>query len=151
MSTRLLATFSMMAACAMGQTAPGTLTTLFNFPLDAGQPQAGVLIGPGGVLYGSDWRGGSIYSLTPPATGHGWTSTVLYTFPMIQKGQAGYSSGPNNLAMDGNGVLYGTNNSGGNLTGTCEKVLVGCGSVYSMTPPALSGGSWTFTNIYEFT
>jgi len=53
----------------MGQTAPGTLTTLFNFPLNAGQPQAGVLIGPGGVLYGSDWQGGSIYLLTPPATG----------------------------------------------------------------------------------
>lgn len=146
---RLVICLPFLTVCAAAQT--GTLNTLVDFPIDDGQPEVGVIIGPGGVLYGTNWRGGDVYSLTPPSSGRGWAYGNLYTFPTIWVGSAGYSVSPNNLAMDRNGVLYATNFSGGILTGPCAHPLVGCGSVYSLTPPAPSGGSWTFTDIYEFT
>lgn len=44
------------------------------------------------------------------------------------------------------GVLYGTAYQGG--TGACPS---GCGTVFSLTPPASPGGVWTETTLYSFT
>jgi hypothetical protein len=49
-------------------------------------------------------------------------------------------------------VLYGTTFAGG--SGTCEfqyGPLNGCGTVFQLTPPAVAGGAWTETVIYNFT
>ena len=148
-SFRILACVTLFTILAAGQSA--TLTTLKSFGIDDGTPQTGVVIGSNGVLYGTTWRNGGIYSLTPPVSGTGWAYNILYSFPTVQRGSAGYSVTPNNLAIDTNGVLYGTTFSGGSLTGTCGINLVGCGFVYSLTPPAVPGGAWTETTLYTFT
>ena len=45
----------------------------------------------------------------------------------------------------GHPVLYGTTNYGG--TTSC---YLGCGTVFSLTPPASPGGSWTEAVLYSF-
>jgi len=65
------------------------------------------------------------------------TFTTLYSF--TAGGDGGYPQGT--LAIDNNGVLYGTTRGGAN----------GVGNVYSMTPPSSPGGSWTQTVLYSFT
>jgi hypothetical protein len=46
-----------------------------------------------------------------------------------------------------NGVLYGTTQYGG-VSPNCT--YYGCGSVYSLTPPASPGGTWTEDTLYNF-
>jgi hypothetical protein len=49
------------------------------------------------------------------------------------------------------GVLYGTTQSGG--TGFCptaDGLGSPCGTVFQLTPPAASGGTWTYSVIYNF-
>jgi len=142
----LAACLTILNVSAAGQASRETLATIFNFPNSYGQPWTGVVLGNGGVLYGTmAWPNGAIYSLTPQASG-GWTYTILYTF-----GPAGsFSVSPNGLAIDSHGVLYGTNFAGGNTTGACGVHLAGCGSVYSLTPPTSPGGPWTETTLYNF-
>jgi uncharacterized repeat protein (TIGR03803 family) len=138
-----------------------TLTTLFSFnniPFGAESP---VVIGPGGVLYGSTLLGGSgtcvlefigdlnfgcgfVYSLTPSTPGGAWTETVLYTFP-------GYTAGglpAGNMALvitadpeGGRATLYGMTNADGNHGNG--------GTVFSLTTP-LSGGSVTHRKLDTF-
>jgi uncharacterized repeat protein (TIGR03803 family) len=149
----VLACLTICTVSAAGQ----TLTTLYNFSMPSGwSPQTGVVIGsgPGGhpVLYGTaSGSGGTVYSLTPATSGHAASYQTLYTFSSIQIGQAGYPAAPNALAIDSNGVLYGTNFEGGITTGNCEEHVAGCGSVYSLSPPAAPGGPWTETTLYDFT
>ena len=52
---------------------------------DGATPEAGVVIGPGGVLYGTTLNGGTVagtlFSLTPPGSPDGaWTETILHNF-----------------------------------------------------------------------
>ena len=68
------------------------------------------------------------------------TETIIYSFPNF----IGPSTG---LVMDKNGVIYGALAAGGfNACGN----NIGCGQIYSLTPPAVSGDPWTFTDILEF-
>jgi uncharacterized repeat protein (TIGR03803 family) len=99
-------------------------------------PVVGLAIGAGLTLYGVIPGDGPIlgeaFELTPPATpGSGaWTETVLCEFE-------GLTYGPTQLAIGGDGVLYGTVTSDG-------------GAVYSVTPPASPGGAWTEATLLEF-
>ncbi|HUO33235.1 MAG TPA: choice-of-anchor tandem repeat GloVer-containing protein [Bryobacteraceae bacterium] len=139
---------------ASSQMPPGTLTTIWNFSSsgESRQPDTGVIVGPNGVLYGTTWGAANLFSLTPPTkTGGSWTLKQLYAFPIVWIGREGFSTAPNGLAMDSNGVIYGTNSSGGILTGPCSAPLVGCGSVFLLTPPPETGGEWTETTLYTFT
>jgi hypothetical protein len=141
--------------------APGgtwTETVLHWFGLNPGDGlspgAAGVVIGTGGVLYGTTTHGGSgtactggcgtVYSLTPPpAPGGAWTETILYNFTGGNDG-----SNPNGGVVVGRtGILYGTATNGGTGT-TCSG---GCGVVFSLTPPATPGGTWTQTVLHSFT
>lgn len=75
------------------------------------------------------------------------TETVLYRF---QGGNDGYN--PGDLITDAKGNLFGTTGLGG--AGPCidpfTGVVVGCGTVFELTPPVVSGGAWTHTVIYDF-
>ena len=77
--------------CAWAQ----TFRTLHRFTggSDGQFPNAAVVIGRGGVLYGTTFYGGAnvcnpilttcgtVFSVTPPASpGSGWTETVVYNF-----------------------------------------------------------------------
>jgi uncharacterized repeat protein (TIGR03803 family) len=96
-------------------------------------PVGGVVIGPGGVLYGTTQQGGSsnegtVFSLTPPASpGNSWTETVLHSF-------TGGTDGGQPLAgvvIDNSGALYGTTEYGGIKKRSCNS---GCGTVFMLTP-----------------
>jgi len=109
----------------------GTETVLhaFNGP-DGEAPYAGVILGPGGNLYGTTFAGGSstcghggcgvVFKLAPSGE-----ETVLHNFAYGTEGANPYAS----LLMDKAGNLYGTASDRG--TKTC---LSGCGTVFKLDP-----------------
>jgi hypothetical protein len=102
-----------------------------------------------GVLYGltSGWDEGypqvaTAFSLAPPSTpGGSWTLATIYQFTnsIIQA--------PNSLSLI-DGVIYGTSWKGG--TSPVCKEFYGCGTAFSLTPPAASGQPWTANILYSF-
>jgi uncharacterized repeat protein (TIGR03803 family) len=118
-----------------------TETVLYAFQdgLDGGEPQGQLAMDKSGNLYGSATRGGAneygvIFELSPAAGGT-WTETTLYSFTTSDDGNF-----PVDLIIDQNGNLYGEN------PGYPETN----GSVFEVSPPAESGGAWTFTTLYTF-
>ncbi|MGC9950923.1 MAG: choice-of-anchor tandem repeat GloVer-containing protein [Bryobacteraceae bacterium] len=122
---------------------------LHNFTSsDGATPDAGVVIGQGGVLYGTTYAGGAygcydcgtVFELVPPAAalatpGGTWTEDVLHSF-----GGPGDASGPQTgLVVGGNGALYGT------------TLGPGGGTVFELRPPSASGGAWTEIILHTFT
>lgn len=76
------------------------------------------------------------------------TFTYLYTFDTTN-----YASGfspTGSLAINGNGVLYGTTQMGGAGIQCLGGSDQGCGTAYSLTPPAAPGGAWTETVLWSF-
>jgi uncharacterized repeat protein (TIGR03803 family) len=122
---------------------------------DGATPQARVIFGPDGVLYGTtEWGGGSckpgyycgtVFDLRPSVTACKaalcpWTETVLYSF----SGGADGGSPEGDLIFDSAGNIYGTTVTGGNTAGCFGN---GCGTVYELKP---SGGGWTESVLYAF-
>lgn len=130
-----------------------------NGPPDDGMsPSAGLVSDSSGNLYGVNSTGGigtcfgfdpgcgTVFQLIPPTTSGGaWTENLLYEF------QGGVDGGVpmGAFIVDPEGNLYGTTQEGGILP--CALVTVGCGTVFKLSPPAVSGGSWSKTTIHEFT
>ena len=138
--------------------APWIATNLYVFTggSDGAYPVGGVAIGDGGVLYGTTSAGGiapgasgygTVFSLTPPATGSrgAWTQAVLYSFLGGISGSDGAipeASVAIGRGAGGHPVLYGTTFSGG---------ASGYGTVFSLTPPdSGQGGAWTETVLHNF-
>jgi uncharacterized protein YceK len=132
-----------------------TVLHTFSGGTDGGLPLAALLADPtsSGVFYGTASTGGGgtcsfgaancgvVFALTPPAQGKtAWTETVLYSFAGGADGLAPLGA----LIMQG-GVLYGTAISGGY---GCN--IYGCGTVFSLTPPAKGKTAWTFNALYAF-
>jgi uncharacterized repeat protein (TIGR03803 family) len=129
-------------------TQPGgawTETVLYNFAGDTdGANPEGVVLGPGGVLYGATSKGGipnqcgringgcgTVFSLTSPgAPGGGWTESVIHRF---------VENGP---ALPGGGVLLGP---GGTLMGVGT---LGEGTVYALLPHPGAGGQWPLVELF---
>ena len=120
--------------------------TLYAFSGSDGQnPEARVIIGPDGNLYGTTTYGGTanwgtVFRLQPPATACKaylcpWTETVLHSF---QGGSDGENPAYGDLTFDQAGNIYGTTPYGGSN---------GCGVVYELSP---SNGSWIETILYTF-
>jgi uncharacterized repeat protein (TIGR03803 family) len=112
-------------------------------------PSSALEFGSGGSLYGTAGTksgfGGAIYSLTPPAeAGGAWTETTLYSFTSGSAGSV--PLGP--LAVGSNGTLFGVTTYGGKEESPCN--YRGCGTVFSLTPPAVSGEPWTEQLLYGF-
>ena len=120
----------LITGCALAQ--GPALTTLYTFGETV--DLSGVVTGPGGVLYGTQWVDGVAYSLTPPASpGGAWTENNLFS-PL---------AGPSGLVVGQDGVLYGTTQQGGSPCG--------CGTVFELRPPASPGGSWVHRVLHSFT
>ena len=125
--------------------AVSTETVLYAFAggADGGNPEASLLMGPQGKLYGTCFAGnlGDVFELNPPAVAGGpWTKTILHSFQGGNDGanpQAGLIAGPS-------GVFYGTTYLGGTAGTT------GHGTVYELTPPSVGGGTWTETVLHSF-
>ncbi len=98
-------------------------------------PNAGVVMDAAGNLYGNTWQGGSggggtVYELSPSGGGN-WTLTTIYSIV-----GNGFTVG--RLVLD-SGNLYEVSQSGG---------AFGVGQVFKLTP---TNGSWTFTDLHDFT
>jgi len=132
-----------------------TENVLYTFTAGTGaNPKAGVVIGAGGVLYGTTYYGGAsnlgtIFNLRPPASPGGpWTRKVLHSFT----GATGDGAYPfAGVVIGSGGVLYGTTVGGGGSTACTSGSAPGCGTVFSLTPPASPGGAWTEGVLYSFT
>jgi hypothetical protein len=87
---------------------------------------------------------GNVVQLTPPTTkGAPWTEESLYQFQGASDG-----GNPSSTLIAGpDGVYYGSAAVGGLVTKNCP---LGCGVIFQLTPPAVSGGSWTESVIYTF-
>jgi len=122
-------------------------TVIYRFTVADGSPSGALVTGPDQSLYGVTGTGGetsgTVYSLTPPSTEGGvWTQTTLYHFP----GGSGGSDPVGTLALGVNGTLFGVTTYGGRAF----PAEGGSGTVFSLTPPAVSGGSWTERLLYAF-
>jgi uncharacterized repeat protein (TIGR03803 family) len=113
---------------------------------DGAEPGGNLLIGKGGVLYGTTREGGgngdrrgTVFALKPPGTPGGpWIEDVLYRFT----GENGDGSEPcADLVIGQDGALYGTTFSG------TEAI----GIVFKLKPPAAPGARWTETVLNRFT
>jgi uncharacterized repeat protein (TIGR03803 family) len=115
-------------------TPAGTESVLYDFlPSDAGQCNAGVVLGSDGNFYGTCFAGGSggqgiVYKVTPTGT-----FTILHSFTGTSGDGAGPTAPPTQAA-DGN--FYGVTYTGGAHND---------GAVYKLTP------SGTLTILYSFT
>ncbi len=139
-----------------------TLTPIYSFQgqtaNDGNFPQARVIFGPDGALYGTTAVGGvdvqnctdlicggTVFRLMPPATACKsvlcpWTETVLHTFLGALDGAG---SGYGDVVFDHAGNLYGVTKYGGG--GLCNDWT--CGAAYKLTP---AHGQWTETVLYHF-
>jgi uncharacterized repeat protein (TIGR03803 family) len=117
-----------------------TEATIFKLTAaDGAEPLGGLIVDSADNLYGATSTGGpagqgTVFELSPPASGGAWTITILYAFQGSADGE--YSIGP--LAMDKSGNLYGTTTYGND------------GTVYEVSPPALAGDPWTKTTLHSF-
>jgi uncharacterized repeat protein (TIGR03803 family) len=132
----------------------------FQGGTDGATPVGGVVFDKMGNLYGATQEGGSsscasiyqcgtVYQLAPPAkNGDPWTETVLYIFQGNAHSDGASPQG--GLVMDSVGNLYGTTAYGG--AGNCVLLgtLMGCGTVYELSPPKQKGGAWTESVLYSF-
>ena len=155
-----------LSAPASGKT-NWTYSLVYRFQggSDGEEPQGGLIAGPGGVVYGTTASGGNsgcqssftngegttgcgtIFKLTPPATGTVWTKNVLHLFSGGADGGLPLAS----LTADpsGSGVIYGTASTGGGSS--CSFGANNCGVVFSLTPPAKGKTAWTETVLHSFT
>ena len=104
---------------------------------DGASPYGGLILDAAGNAYGTTEgfpgeQRSTVFELTPNSDGS-WTETVLYEFP------AGSFGPRSNLAMDADGNLYGSTYG----LGTDRF-----GFAFKLTH---AGGSWSFTNLHEFT
>jgi hypothetical protein len=127
-----------------------TETILYNFgavPDDGAYPNS-IAIDAAGNLYGTNKFGGTrvhsfcalgcgtVWQLTNSSSG--WTESVLHRFV---GGQDGFS--PIGVSFDAQGNIYGTTESGPGRSGF--------GTVFQLSPPAVSGDPWSLSTLYKFT
>jgi uncharacterized repeat protein (TIGR03803 family) len=114
----------------------------FGSGTDGLDPASGLIMDNSGNLYGTTQVGGTngpgtVFELSPPSTpGGAWTESVLWNF-------GNHSDGANpdaGVILDGGGNLYGTAGGGAN----------GGGIVFELTPPAMPGGSWSESVLWDF-
>lgn len=142
---------------AMGPTALGqTFTVIHNFTggVDGANPSAGVTIDANNNIYGTTFAGGgvgrfgTVFSLDND--GGGWTLDVLYAFAGGQDG-AGPAA---RLIIGQDGILYSTTSAGGGGPCLQSNGYRGCGTVYSIRPPAQAPATvvfdWSSTILYRF-
>ncbi|HEY6768876.1 MAG TPA: choice-of-anchor tandem repeat GloVer-containing protein [Candidatus Sulfotelmatobacter sp.] len=125
-------------------------------------PEAGLLMDTSGNLYGSTAFGGTggsndsscqgpgvssncgtIFELLPSVGG--WSETIIYDF----QGNGDAARPQAKLIFDKAGNIYGTTLAGGGAS--CPPFVIGCGTVFRLSPPGTSGQGWTETVLHAFT
>jgi uncharacterized repeat protein (TIGR03803 family) len=127
-----------------------TFDTLYSFHgSDGATPDAPLVFGPDGALYGTTFYGGTgclngcgnVFRLQPSPTFCAsvfcpWMQTVLYQFTGDNDGSEPAFGA---LSFDPAGNMYGTSTGNGNGT---------CGTVFELAP---NGSQWTFNLVWTFT
>jgi uncharacterized repeat protein (TIGR03803 family) len=99
-----------------------------------------------GNLFGTTLFGGGVnsngtaFELSPPTVlGGSWTYTVIASFDsgVVALNPSGHAAGN----------LYGFSGGGNNSFTNCGG---NCGNIFELQPPAVLGGAWTASSIYEF-
>ena len=122
-----------------------TETDLYDFlgGGNGGTPRAGVIRGSKGNLYGTAARGGNNFGIVfqiRPAVSK-WKEEMIYNF-CSRNDCADGASPLAGLAMDTNGILYGTTSAGG-----AECSPPGCGVVFKLTH---TKNGWRETILHRF-
>ena len=129
-----------------------TYNVLYYFTGQAdGEYPGGLVLGKNGTLYGNAGGGnancaylvtcGEIFELDKAGN-----ESVLYAFAGGNDG-----AGPSgSLIVDHLGNLYGTTFYGGDGPCMVETTVVGCGTIFRLTPPATKGGGWAEAILYSF-
>ena len=113
---------------------------LHTFNCADGDIPNGLILGPGGALFGSTLWGNNIFRLAPGNDGQ-WHFANLYTLhPATDGEEVLYTGG--NLIVDGAGNLYGVAAFGG---------ADDSGTVFELLKPGAPGGAWTINVLYTFT
>src|SRR5258708_9369259 len=151
----VLHTFLLMlilTAASLSVSAKEHVLYAFRGGPDGSQPFAGVIADASGNLYGTTGAAGingfgTVFELMPPtAQGGPWAESVLYSFQGLDFGDG---TGPQAaLVFDNAGNLYGTTLNGGQKASDCAPS--GCGIVFELSPPSVSGGQWTETILHVF-
>ncbi len=113
---------------------------------DGGLPIGPLAVDSSGAVYGATEFGGegcpprvhigcgTVFQLVPPSTNGGeWTENLIYQFTGELDG-AGPGGG---VVFNSTGMLYGTTGAAGKETG---------GTIFTLSPPSVGGGSWTITS-----
>jgi uncharacterized repeat protein (TIGR03803 family) len=137
-------------------------TVLYSFTgnADGAYPRAGLLLEPGGSLYGTTAYGGvncdddnegcgTVFKLVPPDKYvPSWTFNTLHSFGYLDSTNGQYPEG--DLIFGKDGAIYGTTEYGGTPVGTgtgpCD-LLQNCGTVFRLTG---AGIYFNFSIIYKF-
>jgi uncharacterized repeat protein (TIGR03803 family) len=121
---------------------------------DGSLPEAGLVRDSAGNLFGTTSLGGpsesgTVFELVFDSDTNSYAERVLYTFGATTgdgwRPRAGLVRNPET------GGLFGTTIFGGSSTNCSSTGLAGCGTVFELSPPAATGGSWTETVLHSFT
>jgi hypothetical protein len=157
----LVVSFSLVSLIvnASGQWDEEVLYSFQGLP-DGSYPSGGVAVDNAGNIYGTTTDGGAdncpgiaqcgmVFQLQPRMRGDGaWSEVVLYVFKGKNSNDGETPAG--GLIFDQAGNLYGTTAYGGKGSCILLGIDVGCGTVFELSPPRKTGGSWTETVLYSF-
>jgi uncharacterized repeat protein (TIGR03803 family) len=133
---------------------------LYSFPSSkyGYVPRGNLVFDAAGDLYGATIFGGghgttcdpfyqycgAIFELSRPTNKGGkWTEKVLHGF----RGGSDGAQPNGGLILDSQGAVYGTTELGGY---ECAHHPAGCGTVFKLAPPTVTGGNWTKTILHRF-
>jgi len=102
---------------------------------DGAAPRGGLIFDSKGSLFGTAGGGNGLVFRFTLGRNHHWIDSVLYNFPNCQDG-----CGPSGLTLGSQGYLFGSAGSGPNYSGT----------IFRLTQPASSRGSWAYALLYSF-
>jgi uncharacterized repeat protein (TIGR03803 family) len=142
-----LALFGSVVIGLLGSSSAQTFETIYSFlgGSDGSFPQSALVADSAGNLYGTTTNGGengqgTVFQLAPPTTPGGpWQKTILHNFTGNWDG----GNTGNDLAIDGEGNVYGTTPYGGQNN-------AGAGTVFELKAPSTPGGAWNFQVIADF-
>jgi uncharacterized repeat protein (TIGR03803 family) len=149
----LILVVALAAVTAAAQAGHYKVLYYFTGGADGAYPQGHVVLGKNGAIYGAALFGGNTScAANLPECGEVFEvdkagkETVLYGFTGGNDGAGPFGS----LIQDSKGNLYGTTLEGG--SGTCEwdHTVVGCGTVFKLSPPKEKGKPWTEKILYSF-
>jgi hypothetical protein len=114
-----------------------TLSYLVNLAGFDGAGPNGVVVGGGGVLYGTTED--TVFAMVPPVTGGSpWPFDVIHTFTFAGYGGEDARTG---VVIGEHSLLFGTTSAGGTEGG---------GTVYMLVPPTTAGVAWNYVVLYQF-